>query len=345
MADRLKAAVIGHGKVGQIRRACIENHPRLELVAVCDIDPSQAYGGGCQFYQDWRQVLTLRPDLVFICTTNEYIPKIAVAALELGIHTFCEKPPGRTVEDVQQVMEAERCHAGVKLRFGFNHRYHRAVLDAEAIVKKKRLGEILWMRGIYGKAGGSQYDRNWRTDPKRSGGGILIDQGIHMLDLFHLFVGRFDEVKSFVGQLYWQVPVEDNAVAVLRNSKGQIAMLHSSATQWRHTFILDIYLERGYLSLDGILSSTRTYGRESLRVAHCLYDDEGYPLPNPSETITYYDDDQSWALEVDEFVQCILEDRPIVVGSSVDALAAMEVVHQIYAQDSKWQRPTRRSDN
>ena len=339
MANRLKAAVIGYGKVGRIRQACIENHPCLELIALCDISSAQTDAEGCQFYQDWRQVLAIRPDLVFICTTNEYTPKVAVAALELGIHAFCEKPPGRTAEDVQQMIAAERRHPGVKLKFGFNHRYHRAVMDAQAIVKKKRLGKVLWMRGIYGKAGGPQYDRNWRNDPKRSGGGILIDQGIHMLDLLHLFVGRFDEVKSFVGRLYWKVPVEDNAIAILRNSKGQIAMIHSSATHWRHTFVLDIYLERGYLSIDGILSSTRTYGRESLRVAHCLYDDEGYPLPNPSETITYYNDDQSWALEVDEFVQCILEDRPVVVGSSADALAVMELVRRIYAQDDKWQHP------
>ena len=122
----------------------------------------------------------------------------------------------------------------------------------------------------------------------------------------------------------------------MKNEKGQVAMVHSSATQWQHRFLLEIYLEKGYLTIDGILSATGTYSPETLKIARCLYDSDGYPLPNPHETLTLYEDDRSWNMEIDEFVSCILEDKPVVVGSSQDACKVMELVQKIYRADSKW---------
>lgn len=335
MTRILRVAIIGYGKVGRIRHRCVEAHPNLTLTAIGDLRPHAGEGLTDVFFStDWREVLEQRPDVVFVCTTNETIPDVATAAIDLGIHTFCEKPPGRTVADVQRMIDAETRNPGVKLVFGFNHRYHQAVLDAKAIIDKGRLGKILWLRGVYGKAGGPTFDRDWRNDPERSGGGILIDQGIHMLDLFHFFCRPFEEVKSFVGHLYWQVPVEDNVMCILRNSQGQMGMLHSSATQWRHTFVLDIYLERGYLSIEGILSSTMTYGQESLKVAHCIYDHEGYPLPNPQESLIYYSEDTSWMQEVEYFISCVLESKAVKNSTSAQALAVMEAIHIIYFKDA-----------
>ena len=197
------------------------------------------------------------------------------------------------------------------------------------------------MRGVYGKAGGKDFDRSWRNDPEKSGGGILLDQGIHMLDLFHDFCGEFDEVKSFIGRQYWNVPVEDNAFAMMRNERGQVATIHSSATQWRHMFRLEIYLEKGFLALNGILSSTMTYGRESLTVARTHFDEDGYPSPNPEETISYFEEDRSWEKEMEEFVRCIKNDEPIKIGTPAHASAAMKAVERIYNGDpslSKAQR-------
>ncbi|MCH8209352.1 MAG: Gfo/Idh/MocA family oxidoreductase [Nitrospinae bacterium] len=336
MPKKLQTAIIGYGKVGKIRRECIERHPDLELIAICDIDASLPPSNWSKVFRDWREVLNLAPDIVFVCTTNECIPEIAIAALKRGIHTFCEKPPGRTVLDIQKIREVEQCSEGVKLMFGFNHRYHQSIMDAKALVDRGHLGKILWARGVYGKAGGPGFDKNWRNDPSRSGGGVLIDQGIHMLDLLLWFCGPFQEVKSMVGQAYWNIPVEDNAFAIMRNSQGITAMLHSSATQWQHTFLLEICLEKGHLTASGILSSTRSYGRESLRIAQCLFDEEGYPLPNPHESIDYYDEDKSWELEVKEFIQCIKTSQPVKKGTSENALQAMEMVHLIYAGDAQW---------
>lgn len=336
MADKLRIGIIGFGKMGRIRKRTIDARDDAVAVAACDPFADMSDVTDMATYRDWHELLEHDLDAVVISCTNDLIPDIAVAALNKGYHVFAEKPPGRNVADVNRIREAALNQPGKKLKFGFNHRYHDSVVDAKNLVQSGRLGRVLWMRGVYGKAGGPGYDKNWRNDPTKSGGGILLDQGIHMLDLFHNFCGTFDEVSGFVGRQFWQVPVEDNAFAMMRNRDGQVAMIHSSATQWRHTFRLEIYLEKGFLRLEGILSSTMTYGKESLVIARCQYDADGYAMPNPEETITYYDTDLSWEREMDEFVTCVNERQPVRIGTIDDAMAAMGAVYAIYESDPSW---------
>src|SRR3989338_10855387 len=332
----LRVGIIGYGKVGKIRHGCITRHPQLKLIGVCDLDASDCQNSNVAYYSDYKALLDTLPDVVFVSTYNCYIPEIALEAINRGIHVFTEKPPGRVVEDVIRIRNAARNNSGVKVKFGFNHRYHEGIIEAKALVEKGRFGGVMWLRGVYGKAGGPGYDNNWRNNRMLSGGGILIDQGIHMIDLFRYFCGEFDEVKSFVGRSYWPVEVEDNVFALLRNSMtGKTAMIHSSATQWRHKFLLEIYMERGYLEIDGILSSTLTYGRETLKIARTVLDKNGYPLPNPQETMTYYDDDNSWADEIDDFVNCIMNNQPVSNGTTEDALKTMDLVQRIYNDDRR----------
>ena len=337
--NRLNVGIVGLGKMGHIRADAIREHPKLDLFAVCDVIESKSNDfPECELFHDYNDLLKQDIAAVFVCTPNRYIPEIAVAALEKGIHVFCEKPPGRNLDDVIMMQEAEKANPGIKLKFGFNHRYHEAVQEAKSIVDSGRLGRIMWIRGIYGKGGGSFNDKDWRSKLEISGGGILIDQGIHILDLVRMFCEDFTDIHSFITRSYWQVEVEDNAFIVMKNTSGQIAMIHSSATQWQHRFLMEIYLEKGYLTIDGILSSTRTYEPETLKIARCLYDHDGYPLPNPQETLTLCDEDKSWYLEVDEFVRCILEDKPVDIGSSQDAYKVMELVQKIYRADKEWVR-------
>lgn len=334
MGRKLNVGIVGLGKMGLIRAEVIKNQPELNLTAVCDVvKPKDNAFSGRDFFTDYNDLLKKGLDAIFVCTPNRYAPEITVRALQKGIHVFCEKPPGRNLDDVIAMQEAERARPGVKLKFGFNHRYHESILEAKSIIDSGRMGRLLWIRGIYGKAGGPSYDSDWRNDPDISGGGILIDQGIHMLDLVLLFSGDFNDIHSFITRQYWQAKVEDNAFIIMKNVSGQVAMVHSSATQWKHQFLVEIYLEKGYLCIDGILSSSGTYEPETLKVARCLYDSDGYPQPNPQETLTLYEEDKSWSLEVDDFVRCILEDRPVEVGSSQDAYKVMELIQKIYRAD------------
>ena len=191
---------------------------------------------------------------------------------------------------------AEKRNPGLKLKFGFNHRYHASVTQAHRMVAGNRLGKILAVRGVYGKSGALDFETQWRNKREVSGGGILLDQGIHMADLMLLFCGSFNQVQSFVDRLHWEIDVEDNAFAIMKNEEGQVGMLMSSATQWKHTFNLEIMLEEGYLGLRGILTNSGSYGEESLVVARKSF--EADKTGNPDEDTYYYDEDNSWALEL-----------------------------------------------
>ncbi len=335
MVDVLKVGLIGLGHMGRIRAREIARHPALELVSGADPQmPGAVEFGDIAYSDDYRDVVFDDDlDAVFVCTPNRYTPDIAIAALDAGRHVFCEKPPGRFVRDIEHIIAAEKRNPHRKLKFGFNHRYHAGVQEAKRIIDSGRLGRILWARGVYGKSGGSGFEDSWRNTKELGGGGILLDQGIHMLDLFRFFCGDFTEVKSMVTTAHWAIEVEDNAFALLRDELGRIAMLHSSSTQWKHRFNLEIYLTEGYLSINGILSSTRSYGDESITVARRQFDD-GFAVGKPREEVIYFDTDPSWEMEIADFADSILNDVPVAVGTSEDALKAMQLVYAIYQADN-----------
>lgn len=333
MAKKLRAGIIGYGYMGQIRQKNITDHPDLELVGICDPARSDVITKqGIPVIEKWEDFVSSNLDLVFACTPNNLIPEIAVRALNNGLHVFCEKPPGRNLADIQRIHAAELGNPRCRLLFGFNHRHHPGITDAKAIIDSGALGEILTLRGVYGKGAGYDYHTSWRNDPEVGGGGILLDQGIHMLDLFRFFVGDFSEVISMRGITAFDISVEDNAFVLLRTDSGKIAQLHSSATSWKHTFRLEIGCEKGYLVISGLLSKTGSYGRETLTVGRRPAMGERAAVGNPREETTYYDSDPSWDIEVAHFVECINEDKPIEKGTSKDALRVMEIIDRVYRE-------------
>lgn len=331
--EPLQVGVVGLGKVGMTRIRHIREHADLRLQAVCDVDPKrEGLFPDVPFFTDYGDLVADDLDVVFVCAYNDVAPDVVVQALGTGKHVFCEKPPGRSVADVERIMEAERANPGLKLKFGFNHRYHYAIMEAKSMIDSGRFGEILWMRGVYGKCGGIQFENAWRNDANISGGGILLDQGIHMLDLFRYFCGEFTEVQSVVTTSYWDIPVEDNAFAILRNQRNQVAMIHSSATQWKHRFLLEICLQGGYINVNGFLTSTRSYGDESLTFAKKQFEDETFAVGRPREEMVFFDQDDSWALEIDDLASAIRTGQPVRSGNSEDALRVMQLIEEIYRQ-------------
>ena len=332
----MKTIVVGYGYMGEIRKRVVDNLPDLVLSGICDKFLTQEQTGvDCPHYKDYREAIDdTDPDLVFVCTPNRYSPDVCVYALEKQCHVFCEKPPGRNVKDIRRIRAAEQAHPELKVMFGFNHRHHPAILEAKSIVDAGRMGGILWLRGIYGKSGGPGYEfeKSWRNKPEVSGGGILLDQGIHILDLFRLFSGDFPEVHGFLSTSYWNIAVEDNAFVILKDTQGRSAQLHSSATLWKHTFRLDIGLEQGYLTIQGLLSKSGSYGRETLLIGRKTHGGEDEAVGNPREEIVYFDTDMSWDLQVEELVNCINNDIPISDSSSLDALRVMEIIDAVYRQ-------------
>ena len=333
MSARLRAGIVGYGYMGQIRQRNVADHPHLELAAVCDPGRRDAVAAlGAPVFDKWEDLVAADLDMVFVCTPNYLIPEIAVRALACGRHIFCEKPPGRGLADVQRIRAAEAASPQCKVVFGFNHRHHPGITDAKAIIDSGALGNILTLRGVYGKGGGYDYHTSWRNDPAIGGGGILLDQGIHMLDLFRFFAGDFEEIVAMRGVTAFEMPVEDNAFVLLRTRSGQMAQLHSSATSWKHMFRLEIGCEKGYVLVSGLLSKTGSYGRETLVVGRRPSPGERTAVGNPREETTYYDSDPSWDIEVGHFAECVLEGKPVTMGTSLDALRVMEIVDRVYQQ-------------
>jgi predicted dehydrogenase len=335
---RVRVGIAGFGVVGKRRRECVDRHPDLHVVAVCDQNfPGEGvFANGVRHYRDYRRLLDDDLDAVIVCMTNDIAAEVTSAALESGRHVFCEKPPGRTIDDVLRVIAREREHPRLKLMYGFNHRYHHSVQEARRLMATGTFGRVINLRGVYGKAKLVTFNQtDWRTRREVAGGGVLLDQGIHMVDLMRLFAGEFSEVYSFISNAHWGYDVEDNAYALMRTADGVIGMLHSSATQWRHRFHLDINLERGSLILGGILSGTKSYGAETLTVVQADPDnDQG----DPQEQTTRYNQDPSWDAEIAAFADCILKDEPVRSGSSDDALRTMRLVFKIYYADPVWRK-------
>lgn len=335
MNRKLKVGIAGYGIVGKVRHKYSDLHPLLRVVAVCDqsFASSTIMDGGVRCYPDFKQLLTESLDVLFVCLPNYLAPGVTMAGLERGLHVFCEKPPGRNLGDIGAVIECEKRHPEQKLMYGFNHRYHDSVQDTLRIIQSGDLGEVRDIRGVYGKSKIIRFDTNeWRTQRDKAGGGILLDQGIHMVDMMRLFAGEFTDVYSFIKNDFWLHDVEDNAYALMRTADGKVAMLHSSATQWRHRFQLDITLSRGAIQLAGILSNSRSYGAETITVIYAGEDDGG----DPKEHMTRYNSDHSWPDEISAFVDCIVAGRPVLSGSSADAYKTMELVERIYRADPEW---------
>ncbi len=291
--DRLRVGIAGYGVVGSRRRAHIDRNPYLRTEAVSDIrfDSAGRDPDGTYRHVTYQDLLEHDLDVLFVSLPNNLAAEATIAGLEHGLHVFCEKPPGRDVADIERVIAVEQQHPLLKLKYGFNHRYHLSVREAKKIIDSGTHGRVLNVRAVYGKSAIIHFDTGWRSERETAGGGILLDQGIHVLDMIRYFCGDFDEIKSFVSNDYWKHDVEDNAYVLMRSSAGYIAMVHSTATQWQHKFRLEISLEEITLELSGILSGSKSYDNESLTV---IPRKDGSVVGSFDQRTTSYLDDPSW---------------------------------------------------
>lgn len=321
------AAIIGFGKMGKIRKDAVDSIPGCSLKWVCDTALQE---GNFQFTLDFNEIFNdAEVDIVFICTPNYLNKPLIIKGLDAGKHVFCEKPIGISTAEIREIMDAEKRNPGFKVMAGFNHRWHKSVQLAKERIDSGQYGKILWLRGRYGKSVTQDFMNDWRSQKQYSGGGILMDQGIHMLDLFLYFCDGFEEVRSFCSNLYWKLDIEDNVFAILKNSRGQVASLHSTMTQWRHLFSLEIFLERGYVVINGLNTPSKTYGKEELSVA------KNRSLPPQAtwdeEEKFVFAVDNSFTDEVMAFISAIDSAEPVKTGDSFQSLRVMELIEAIYA--------------
>lgn len=331
--NRLKTVIIGMGKMGKIRYNAMLRHGGYEIIGLCDTNTDNLTGYMEQVFTDWETCLDrCKPEVVIVCTFNNVIPDIVCYALGKKIHVFSEKPPGRCLEDVVRMKYALEKANGCKLKFGFNHRYHNSIIEAKTLIESGLIGEVVCARGVYGKAGSTAFPREWRNDVNLSGGGILIDQGIHMIDLLCYLMGDFTKIQSAANQFVWKgLDTEDSVFAILENEKGQMASLHSSAIQWKHKFDLDIICTNGYIALNGIRTATRSYGEEQITYYRKDLQARTGNLGEPIEHTFCFDSDESWDSEMKEFYEAVVLNMPIINGTIDDSYKVMNIITRIYA--------------
>ena len=323
----LRVAIVGCGLIGR-KRAALMGDARLTACADVVIDRAHALAAGRSVFvtADWTEVVHRDDvDLVIVATLNNVLAPIAIAALDAGKHVLVEKPGAMSVAELDEVIAA-RARSGKLVRVGFNHRYHPALLKAKEILDSGALGDMMFVRGRYGHGGRVGYDREWRADPALSGGGELIDQGVHLIDLARLFLGDFTRVEGRAQTLYWDMPVDDNAFLTLRTAGDQTAFLHVSCTEWKNLFSLEVYGRNGKLHIEGLGGS---YGLEKLAWYRML------PEMGPPETTAweYPRGDESWRLELAEFFEDIRLGRT-PAASLDDARAALVVVEEVYRRSA-----------
>ncbi|HEX4123622.1 MAG TPA: Gfo/Idh/MocA family oxidoreductase [Tepidisphaeraceae bacterium] len=319
-----RTAIIGCGLIGNKRARALGDCP---LIAVADADLPRAQSladkhTGCIAAADWREAaLRENVDAVLVCTTNDALAPIALAAIEAGKHVLIEKPAARNADELRPLLAAAAKHR-VVAKVGFNHRFHPALAKAKEIADSGGVGPLMFVRGRYGHGGRLGMEREWRGNPAISGGGEMLDQGIHLIDLSRWFVGDFDSVTGHVATFFWDWPVEDNGFAILKTHEGKVAFLHASCTEWKNLFSFEIYGKTGKLHIEGLGGS---YGVEKLTHYQML------PEMGPPKTMSwdFPSEDISWQAEFAHFQQCVRENRP-PSGSLSDALAALEIVGRIY---------------
>lgn len=332
----MNCLIFGYGYMGKIRYQILRRQPDVGGITVVDpwVDPSTVGLDGILLPSS-AEIPWDRCDAVFVCTPNNVTADLCVEALKRCGRVFCEKPPGRSWEDFCRIAEAAAAIPGHTLMFGFNHRLHPSVQAAKALIGEGGLGDVLYIKGTYGKSGGVRYRESWRNNRKVSGGGILLDQGIHMVDLFLFFLGPLTVVDAVLTDSFWGCGVEDNAFVLMRSEGDVPAFLHSSATAWKHTFRLEIGCRDGYLVAAGLLSQTGSYGREQLVIGRRQFEDEALALGNPREEIVYFDRDESWAQEVKAFIATAKGGGTATHGTLDEARRVMEVVRDVYALDER----------
>jgi predicted dehydrogenase len=329
--SELKAGIIGFGKMGKIRYETIKMLPSCKVTWICETNPNITLPEDVQRANTPQDVLENDDvDFLVVSTSNDMLQELVVAGLDKGKHVFCEKPPGRNMTELKMMMDAEARNPGLKLMYGFNHRHHESIIRAKEVIDSGNFGKLLWIRGRYGKSVDENFFSSWRAKKEIAGGGIFLDQGIHMLDLFLMMCGDFEEAIAYVSNLYWNLDIEDNVFAIFRNSNGQVASLHSTMTQWRHLFSMEIFLERGYITVNGLKTRSNTYGDEILTIAR------NRSLPpaaqwTDEEKIVYHVD-SSWKREMNHFVDAIRNKKAIEVGNTRDAFTLMRLVEKIYSR-------------
>jgi len=331
MNKKLKVAIIGAGLIGNKRAKVIKDLNKEELVLVADIDKEKAENFAktynCHFTTNWQKAVKRKDiDIVIVATPNNFLARISIAALKNGKHVLCEKPFGRNMKESEAILKAaEKAHCLIKV--GFNHRFHPAILRAKKLFDKGEIGKILFIRARYGHGGRMGMEKEWRFKKAISGGGELLDQGIHLIDLCRWFGGEFQKVYGITETKFWKSNVEDNAFVLMKNENITVSF-HVSTTNWKNIFSFEIFGDKGFLIIEGL---GRSYGEETL-----IFGKRKPQFGIPKIKIFKFLKDSSWKNEWENFI-CAIKFGKKIIGDGRDGLEANRIINAIYRSSKKGQ--------
>lgn len=325
----LRVAIVGCGLIGAKRAAALS--PDDELIACYDVDERAsavlAERHGAKACASLDELLASGADVVVVATVHDRLAALAERALQSGAHVLVEKPAGVSSAQIDRLIECRRA-SGRLVKVGFNHRFHPGIARAAEEVHSGRHGELMYLRARYGHGGRPGYDREWRAEPARSGGGELIDQGMHLLDLTHWLAGPLPLHSALLRTHFWDTPVEDSAALILGETGSRTdpwAMLHVSWTEWKNLFSLEVYCRTAKIQVDGLV---RSYGPQRLRI----YKMSAELGPPELQQFDYPDEDGSWEREWASFTAAIdAADEGLVCGGLSDAGYAWRQIEAAYA--------------
>lgn len=322
----MRVGIIGAGLQGRRRAPVLRDWPDAKLVVIsaAHLEAARRLASvmGCQAAEGWRPVVE-RPDLdaVIVCTPPHLHAEITIAALESGKHVLCEKPLARTLEEAEAMVQRAR-RTGRVLKCGFNHRHHPGIQQVRRWFDEGRIGQPLFLRCRYGIGGRPGYEGEWRANPAIVSGGQLMEQGIHAVDLARWFLGEFSQVTAFIETHFWGIhPLEDNAFVLYRTAQGAVASIHSSLTQWKNLFSLELYGRDGYIAVEGLGGA---YGTE-----RAILGRRDFTAPFAEEVVEFRGEDRSWRQEWEEFASAV-RNGGSPTGDGLDGLEAIRLVCKAY---------------
>jgi len=323
----MNIAIIGCGLIGRKRALALSKDDNL--IACCDSNPETAEKFGrefnCRFYTNFKELLQeVDPEALVVAVINKYAKDIIIESIKKGKHVIAEKPLGRNYSEAKDIVEAAR-YNNVILKTGFNHRFHPGIMKAWELANKGEIGNIFNIRARYGHGGRAGMEKEWRASKDLCGGGELLDQGVHIIDLIRWFGGNIKEVFGKVETKFWEMEVEDNAFGILKTINNVTCSFHVSWTNWKNIFSFEIFGTEGYLKITGLGGS---YGQESLEIGK-RKKEGGKP---DICTFNFEPIDISWVEEWKEFKSSCLEKRE-PTGSGYDGLKANEVIEALYLSD------------
>lgn len=334
---KYKIGIIGCGLIGGKRAKALEKFKNSELILVADKDVKKAKELAsiyhCKFAKNWKEIVNSSEiNIVIVATTHDMLSEITISAIRNNKHVLVEKPAGRNPEEIKKIIDELEKNKNndinnIKIKVGFNHRFHPAFQKAKEIIENEDVGDIMFITSKYGHGGRIGYDKEWRASKEISGGGELLDQGSHIIDLSRFFLGNLDAAIGCCNTFFWNMNVEDNCFALLRNKKGQTVQFHASWTQWKNTFWMEIMCEKAQLTINGLGGS---YGKETLTFYKMK------PEMGPPDKFVYEFEglDESWEKEYTNLLESI-ENNIELEGNIYDAYESMKLVDKIYKWDKK----------